>query len=135
MSLNNASVLSGATLVVPTGGTAITFSSRGGTQNNRNVLFCNEDDDLRSQRTVDCYVKPPKPSISAPGGSTQARAGFVFKSPKELANTNNTVNTARFEISYDPEMVVADIDELKVIAVQLIQDADFTDLYQNLATT
>lgn len=132
MSLNNASVLTGATYVAPSGGTALPFGSTG-LRNNTNVLYATGDSDLRTRRTITCAVKEPKTSVSAPNGMTQARASLVFKSPLTLDNGNITVNTVRIEFAYDVETSVAEIDELKIIASQLIGDSDFDELIANIS--
>ena len=91
MSLKNLSLLTGATLVAPTGGSAMPFLSIGSNADNPDTLYCTSDTDFRTQRTVDVSVKRPKVSATAPNGYTQARATAVFKFPLELENGNITV--------------------------------------------
>jgi len=131
MSLDNASVLSGATFNVPTGGSAITFKTLNGVQGSRNALYCTADDDLRTRREIVATAKLPKPSVSAPGGSTQQRAEMLYKSPLTLANGNVTVNTGGVYLSVDPETDTAGIDEIKIIMVQMIMDTDFSELFSD----
>lgn len=133
MSLNNASVLEGATLVDPTGGSAITFKTANGVMNGSNTCYVTSDSDLRTRRSFVASAKLPKPSATAPNGSTQARCELVFKSPLELDNGQVTVNTARYAFAYDPETSQAEVNELKAILIQCIQDADFADLIQQMA--
>lgn len=130
MPLSNASVLSGATYVTPTGGTALPFGSLG-IRNNTNTLFATGDADLRTRRTVVCSVKEPKVSLGAPNGYTQARRTMVAKSPLTLDNGNVTVNTGRTEFSFDVETSAAEIDELKIVQIQLIMDSDFSEFIEN----
>ncbi len=130
MSLSNASILSGATMVAPTGGTALTFGSTG-IENSKNVLYCNEDDNALDRRTIEVSVKRPKVSVSAPNGYTQQRTTFVVKSPLTLDNGNITVNTVRIEFSTDVETTDAEIDELRLLANQICSDADFVEAIRN----
>jgi len=127
MSLSNASVLSGATLVTPTGGTAISFTSLG-IRNNTNPLHCT-DDELSDRRVIVASYKPPKPSPGAPNGYTQARPAVVFKSPFTPADGNPTIETIRIEFGLDVRTTAARIAELKVIGVQMLQDPDFANLW------
>lgn len=125
--LDGASVLSGATMA-PTGGTAINFSSAG-IRSNVVTLNCDEDTDYRTRRQVVCTAKEPKPSSTAPNGYTQARSKTVLKSPLELDNGEITVNTVTIEFAFDVETSAAEVDELQVLAAQLITDADFDELW------
>lgn len=131
MPLNGASVLSGTT-VSASGGTALTFSSAG-VENGKVTLYCDDDTDLRTRREIVCSIKPPKVSASAPNGYTQARVTMLFKSPLELDNGNVTVNTGKFELSFDPETTDAEISEILDVVSQCIFDSDFTNLYQDLS--
>lgn len=128
MSLNNASVLSGATYVAPTGGSALAFESLG-VRNNTNEIFATADTDLRTRRSIVCTVKDPKVSASAPNGYTQARRTATFKSPLSLDNGNVTVNTAKVEFAFDVETTEAELDEMKLILCQAIMDSDFDNFY------
>jgi len=133
MSLNNASVSSGAT-VAPTGGTALAFASRG-IIGSSNTLYVDADTDSRTRRSLVCTVKDAKISASAPNGYTQQRTAFVFKSPLTLDNGNVTVNKVNIEFAFDVETTDAEIEELRVIAAQICCDADFEDAVKRQALT
>jgi hypothetical protein len=130
MSLINASVLSGATYNVPTGGSALAFAGRGAS-GNTHILYDTSSTDARTQKTLVCTVKDPKVSAGAPNGYTQARSKILFKSPLELDNGNVTVNTGAAEFAVDVETTSAEFDELKLILCQAIMDTDFTEFWQN----
>lgn len=130
MPLSTASILSGATYVTPTGGTALTFAGRGA-QNNTHILVDSAATDARTQKSIVCSVKDPKVSAGAPNGYTQARVTVTTKSPKTLANLNITVNTMQTTMATDTETTAAEIAELKLQHIQAIMDADFTALWLN----
>jgi hypothetical protein len=77
-------------------------------------------------------VKPYAVSDSAPGGYTQQRATMLLKKPKVLANGNRTVNTARYELAYDPETTNAEIEEMVETSAQCIGTSAFLPFYQTL---
>lgn len=131
MSLSNAVVKTGAT-VAPTGGTDLTFASRG-TKDGSNVLYVNADADSRTRRTITCSVKDAKTSVMAPNGMTQQRCQFVFKSPLTLDNGLVTVNKVSIEFAYDVETSDAEIEELRIIAAQICSDSDFSDAVKRLS--
>jgi len=130
MSLSNASVLSGATMA-PSGGTALPFVTAG-IQGNKNPIYCTDDTDLRTRRSIVCTTKEPSVSSGAPNGYTQARAKAIFKAPLELDNGNITVNTLTVELAYDVETTQAELTEMLVIGSQICSDADFLDFFKNL---
>jgi len=131
MSLSNASVLSGAT-ITPSGGTALAFEGTG-IRGNSHTLVASADTNLLTRRSIVCTVKEPRVSPGAPNGYTQARATAVFKSPLVLDNGNTTVNTVRIEVSYDSESTAAEVDELLVVASQILSDSDFASLFGSLS--
>jgi hypothetical protein len=118
--------------MAPTGGSALAFSSAGQSAG-INTLYATADTDLRTRRSIVATVKDPKVSASAPNGYTQARATVVYKAPLALDNGGVTVNTVRIEFAYDVETSTAEKTELLVIASQICNDADFTELFQNLS--
>lgn len=131
MSLNNASISSGAT-VAPTGGSALAFEGSGA-RGNSHTIYATADTDLRTRRTIVATVREPKVLVSAPNGYSQARASFLLKSPLSLDNGGLTVNTVRIEFSYDPETSHTEIEELRVLAAQICSDADFEGAVKNLS--
>jgi len=130
MSLINASILEGATYVVPTGGSALAFAGRGA-QGNTHVLYDTAAVDARTQKTIVCTVKDPKPSAGAPNGYTQARTSILMKDPLSLDNGGLTVNTAGANFAIDVETTSAEFADMKLRLCQCIMDTDFDAFWLN----
>ena len=130
MSLINASVLSGATYVAPTGGSALAFAGRGA-QNGSHVLYESAATDARTQKSIVCSVKDAKVSAGAPNGYTQNRATLTYKEPLTLDNANITVNTMQCNLAVDVETTAAEMLEMKNLMCQFIMDTDFTEFWNN----
>jgi len=121
----------GATTVAATGGTDVTLQSLG-IQSNKNTLTFSTDTSNITRRTIEFSVKPYAVSESAPGGYTQQRCTALLKAPKVLANLNRTVNTAKFELAYDPETTNAEIEQMLETIGQTIASAAFLAFYTTL---
>jgi hypothetical protein len=121
----------GATTVAASGGTDVTLSTLG-VQGNKNTLIFSTDTANLTRRIIEFSVKPYAVSDSAPGGYTQQRATMLLKKPKVLANGNRTVNTARYELAYDPETTNAEIEEMVETSAQCIGTSAFLPFYQTL---
>jgi len=121
----------GATAVAATGGTDVTLQSLG-IQGNKNTLTFSTDVSNITRRQIEFSVKPYSVSESAPGGYTQQRCTVLMKTPKVLANLNRTVNTAKFELSYDPETTNAEIEAMLEAIGQTIATSAFLGFYTTL---
>ena len=128
MGLNNASLLQGAT-VAASGGTALAFSSLGGSPGN--TLYAIDDPDIRTRRDIVCNTTAARPKSDAPNGYTQQRTNATVKIPLTLDNGNVTVNTIRIEMSTDVETTDAEKLELRSIAAQVLVDSDFLEFWDN----
>lgn len=130
MSIRNASVPVGATYA-PTGGTAtglVVLSANAGVVN----TFIGTSGVTPLTRTeIEFRTKNSKPLSGAPGGYSQGRSSALITVPKTLANLNVTHNTAKFEMSIDPETTQAEVNALKLAVVNVILDADFDQLWLN----
>lgn len=130
MSIRSASIPVGATFA-PTGGTAtslVVLSQEAG----KITAFVGTSGVLAQTRTECTFeTKIPRVNSNAPGGYTQGRSIMVAKVPKTLANLARTVNTARVELSIDPETTAAEVAALKSLLVNSIVDADFDQFWQN----
>ena len=120
MGLNNASLLQGAT-VAASGGTALAFSSLGGSPGN--TLYAIDDPDIRTRRDIVCNTTAARPKSDAPNGYPTPRT--------TLDNGNVTVNTIRIEMSTDVETTDAEKLELRSIAAQVLVDSDFLEFWDN----
>jgi len=130
MSLVNAGVVTAPSSIAATGGSALAFAA-GQSSATTMHLYVSADTDLRTRRTIDVVIKPPKIQPTAPNGYTQARATATYKKPKLLANGKITVNSVQVSMSYDVETTQAEIQELMDVGAQMIFDADFTALWKN----
>jgi len=135
MSLVNAGVVTAPSSISASGGTALTFASAGQPSSGRLSLIVPADTDLRVRRGMEITVKTPSPQSTAPNGYTQARASYLFKYPKLLANGKITVNTAKVEFAYDVETTQTEIQQLLDIAAQICCDGDFTPTTKTLQLT
>lgn len=131
MPISTATINSGAT-VSASGGTALTFASRG-SEPGRNVIYVASDTDLRTRREADFSVSYPKIQGSAPNGYTQARRTVVMKFPLVLENGNVTVNTIRIVLSTDVETTDAEIGEYLALGAQAMIDTDFSSYWSSLS--
>lgn len=127
MTIANASIPMGATLA-PTGGTARTLVSLGSNPG-ENKLFLEDGSSLILRMNILATSKLPSPNASKPNGYTQQRSTLNFQRPKLLANGNYTTNSARVEISYDPESTTAEIQELLDAVGLSTVDTDFDGLW------
>jgi len=110
MSISNASIPMGAT-ITPSGGTARTLVSLGSNPG-ENRLYLDDGSSLILRMNLLATSKLPSPNASKPNGYTQQRSALNVQRPKLLANGNYTTNSARAEISYDPESTTAEVQEL-----------------------
>lgn len=131
MSLTTLSLLEAST-VSASGGTALDFTTAGGSTD-KNKLIVPADTDLREQRSLDLSVRRPRVQASAPNGYTQGRSIAVLKFPHTLANGNLTVDTIRIEMSTDVETSVANKSEMMSLAAQTIIDSEMSDFWKVLS--
>ncbi len=124
----------GATAVAASGGTDVTLVSLG-IQGNKNTLNFSTDTTALARRIAEFSTKPYAVDVSKPGGYTQQRNTVLVKFPKTLANGNRTMNTAKYELSVDPETTAAEVETYQEIMGQLIATAAFLDFYKSQVLT
>jgi len=129
MSLNNASVQQGATETF-SGGTALTFATLGPRENG-NVLYAQDDSDIRTRREIVCKTVQATTNPDKPNGYTQSRSALTLKVPLSLDNGSVTVNTVRIEVSTDVETTELEKLALRQLALQVLSDSDFTEFWNN----
>lgn len=130
MSLNNAALLSGATMNAATGGTALTFTSLGNNLGS-NTLIVAADTTLNLRRSINANVTAPKANDKTPGGYTQARQVLRFNIPRTLTNGNVSTDTIEIRMSTDVETSLADKQEMLNLCGQACVDSDFTEFFTN----
>jgi len=129
MSLNNASILLGATESF-TGGSALNFATLGPRENG-NTLYATDDSDIRTRREIICKTVQASTNPDKPNGYTQSRSAVTLKVPLPLDNGTITVNTIRIEVSTDVETTELEKLALRQIALQVLSDSDFTEFWNN----
>jgi len=131
MSLNNAALISGATMNAASGGAPLTFSSLGGTSLGQNTLIVPADTTLSLRRSMNVNASAAKANANSPGGYTQARQTLRFNVPRTLSNGNVSVDTVEIKLSTDVQTSIADKQEMLNIIAQTCIDADFTEFFTN----
>lgn len=133
MSIRTASIPVGATFA-PTGGTATSLVLLNSDAKETKAFIGTTGVTPLTRSELTFVGKPPKVSSSAPGGFTQGRASVKITVPKVLANLARTLNSAEFSIAIDPETTAAEVDAIKSAMINLIIDADFSQLWLNQST-
>jgi hypothetical protein len=122
-----ASVLVDGT-VATTGGTATSFKSQGSDKSSHELVL-DDSAEFEALTFLDCSIKKPKVSATAPNGYTQRRCTMLLKVPLALDNGSVTINTVKIEIATDVEMTAAEKLSMRVLAAQLIHDSEFVDFW------
>lgn len=130
MGIRNASIALGATFS-PTGGaaTSLVLMSNGSGQATAFIAAAGVTPLTRTDLTF--QAKPSKVAASAPGGFTQGRSSVKLTVPKVLANLKRTLNSASIEISIDPETTAVELAAIKSNLINILNDADFDQLWLN----
>lgn len=132
MSLSSLALETGTTISA-TGGSAITFAPDGAPVGDKVTLYCLEDTDLRTRRSVEITVRRPRASASTPNGYTQARVFTTYKHPFLLDNGEITTFTQKTETSYDAEALFTEVDGLTEIGSQLLFSTVMRDVFTQLS--
>lgn len=129
MPLSGASIPVGATYS-PTGGSATTFVSLGGTLGKKD-LFLDDGSSLILRRLLSATSIAPRPLSSAPNGYTQQKVQLFMKVPKLLANGKYTTNTVDAVIRFDPETTTAERAFLREMLAHYGSDSDFAEFFED----
>jgi hypothetical protein len=132
MSLSSLSVQTGGTVSV-TGGSALTWKADGAPVGDSVTLYCVEDTDLRTRRSLHITVKRPKVSASAPNGFTQPRVLLYYKQPFVLDNGATTTFTWKGEVSYDAEALYTEVDDLCEMGAQFMFNTNMNAVFTQLS--
>jgi hypothetical protein len=89
------------------------------------------DTDFTTRRIVEMSVKDPQVQASAPGGYTQSRESVILKKPIVLANGNRTVCTLSISMATDPELTLAQKQEMRYIGAQLLTDTELSEFWES----
>jgi len=127
MAIIGSTVTDGGTMST-SGGSSTTLSQIGGSTATSIVAAIGSDDYL-SLRTADFKVVLPKVSANAPNGYTQARNEVFVRSPLLLDNGKTTINTIRIVISRDVESTDAEVDAMRLLACQILNNSTLGNSY------
>jgi hypothetical protein len=130
MSFAAGSIPVGATFA-PSGGTAKSFVLLSDALNGTKWLV-DEGAAYALRTVVNVNVVEPKANASAPAGYTQRRVRINIQKPKLLAdNVTYTTNQITVELSCDPQCSNTDITALRSLAINIVNDSDFDNLWNN----
>jgi hypothetical protein len=134
MSFASASIPVGATFA-PSGGSATTLSllSAGSTASS---FLLNDSAAFSLRRKFNASIIEPKPKDGTPSGYTQRRARLNIQVPIAVSlyvGQPYTTNSITIELSADITSVSTDIDTLKSLAMNAINDTDFSAFWQSNA--
>lgn len=129
MSIRSSSILVDGTVAI-TAGTATGAISKGNDLNVHTVVL-DDSSEFIDQTVVSFTAKDPKASATAPNGYTQQRQTVKINVPLALDNGNRTVNTVTLTIAVDPETTDAERLSLRVLATNVLNDADFTAFWDD----
>lgn len=129
MTIKSSSILSGATSVSATGGSATTMIDKG--TNGLTTVIMDDGAEFALQTKLEFSIQDPVVSSAAPNGFTQARSKCRLLKPLLLDNGNYTTNTGLVQFSWDPETTDAERKEIRYLVAQAIVDSDFDEFYNN----
>jgi len=133
MTIRNASIPVGATFS-PSGGSATTIIPINSDSASLRA-FVGSSGVTALDRTECIFTgKTPKVSSQAPGGFTQGRASVKIIVPKILATAKRTLNTGTIELSIDPETTTEEVDAMRSLLINFLNDTDFAQLWLNQST-
>lgn len=125
MSLKNMTLLAGATIAAPTGGTTINIVDDGQTVQNGVHLIVSEDTDYLTRRQITVKNRVPTLDVKT-GAYGKDKKSMSYSKPITLANGTVVFNTIRIEREIHPSTSAADALEFNKIGAQLLSDADTT---------
>jgi len=127
MSIRSSSVLIDGTVAI-TAGTATSLITKGNDLVSHQAIL-DDSSEFIDQTTLNFSSKDPKVSSGAPNGYTQQRCVCKINIPRTLANGNHTVDTFTLSQSTDPETSAADKASARVLAMNVLNDTDFTSFW------
>jgi hypothetical protein len=131
MSLDNSSILTGATFAAPTGGSAQVLSRVGGSQANQTNLVFDGDTTYATRRKVRFTGIEPAVSASAPTGYGKQRKYMTLKIPVDVLGDGSLYEDAiyKVEASEPTSVTIAETTENLLLVSQMCSDSDFTPFW------
>lgn len=128
MSINGVSLLKAATGIVVNGGTATVFTDDG--LEVKNGIHVIDAANPSFQTRIHGTFKNKSPQIQPDGTYSKGSRDLNFTTPILLASGRISFQVFRGSFEIHPEMTVAQILEMRLMACQCIMDAEF-DAYYN----
>lgn len=123
MGLKSMSLLSGATSVAASGGSALVFADDGVTIPNGLHLIVPADADYQTRRQVTAKYRPP--SLDSKTNSYgKDKKSITLVQPIVLTDGRVVFNTMRIEREVHPSLTAAQCVELNKLGAQLLVDTD-----------
>jgi len=127
MSLQNASILDGATISV-SGGTAVTFTSDGQSVANGAHIINASQSDLRLREHMTLKSRLPKYNNTT-GKYGKLIRSAVLTTPLIDSDGANYFPVVRIEVESRPDMTAAQELKLRVLSAQILTDTDFASFW------
>lgn len=127
MSIQNATILSGAT-VSATGGTTTTYAVDGVDVQNGIHVSDQAASDYRTRKGITFKARPPK--VTSAGTYTKGKHSATLAMPRSNLAGAIEYPLVRIELEYSAENTSAEIDEMMKQAAQLAFDSDFTNFWR-----
>lgn len=123
MSLQNCTVMSGATGLTVVGGSAETFTPDGLTVASGIHIADAAQPDFRIRKNMTAKNRPPV--LNSDGTYTKDKKSITIVAPKLLASGKTQFNLIRIEREIHPESTAAEAKELNMLGGQALSDTDF----------
>lgn len=127
MAIKGSIVKSGASGMTVTGGTDKTFTDDGQVVTRGIHVHDAAQADFRYRDNA--IFQNKQPSVNPDGTYGKARRSVAIYLPRALASGKTTVNLVRIEVEVHPEMSAAVELEARLLAAQLLTDADYTSFW------
>jgi len=127
MSLQNATLMDGATAMAPTGGSTMTFTPDGTVVPNGVHTANSAQTDFRIRENMTIKVK--NPSLGTDGVYSKDKKSITYVEPKILASGKVVFNLIRIEREVHPESTAAEALNLSMMGAQILSDSDFLSFW------
>lgn len=133
MSLQNATVKSGASAMTPTGGSDVTFTPDGTVVPGGIHCANAAQTDFRIRENF--TAKNRNPVLGIDGVYSKDKKSMTYVKPKILASGKTVFNLIRIEKECHPESTAAESLDLCMVGSQLLTDTDFSSFWSNGSTS
>lgn len=127
MSIKNASINEGATSLTVVGGSAKTYSPNGVTVKNGIQIIDKSVADIRTRPVITVRAIPSR--LLADGTWSFSKCSIGITRPKIASNGSQLFPSIEITLNKHVENTLAEIQELRFEAAQVLFDTDFVDLW------